>query len=103
MYHNVKPASLQQQLEAVHLNPDKAEMLAQTWATSGPELVERLKHNVFAPKKVKLVNKFFGTNSEHHFNLNLTVFLTPSKINSHPDINYSLLFTLLYPFALSPV
>ncbi|KAG8011788.1 AP-3 complex subunit sigma-1, partial [Nibea albiflora] len=51
VYHNVKPASLQQQLEAVHLNPDKAEMLAQTWATSGPELVERLKHNVFAPKK----------------------------------------------------
>ncbi|TMS03233.1 COMM domain-containing protein 10 [Larimichthys crocea] len=53
VYHNVKPASLQQQLEAVHLNPDKAEMLAQTWATSGPELVERLKHNVFAPKKAQ--------------------------------------------------
>ncbi|KAE8291833.1 COMM domain-containing protein 10 [Larimichthys crocea] len=55
VYHNVKPASLQQQLEAVHLNPDKAEMLAQTWATSGPELVERLKHNVFAPKKLEYV------------------------------------------------
>ncbi|XP_070689405.1 COMM domain-containing protein 10 [Pempheris klunzingeri] len=55
VYHNVKPASLQQQLEAVHLNPDKAEMFSQTWATAGPELVERLKHNIFAPKKLEFV------------------------------------------------
>ncbi|XP_044053840.1 COMM domain-containing protein 10 isoform X1 [Siniperca chuatsi] len=55
VYHNVKPASLQQQLEAVHLNPDKAEMFSQTWATAGPELVERLKHNIFAPKKLEYV------------------------------------------------
>ncbi|XP_070820051.1 COMM domain-containing protein 10 [Chaetodon auriga] len=55
VYHNVKPASLQQQLEAVHLNPDKAEMFAQTWATAGSELVERLKQNVFAPKKLEYV------------------------------------------------
>ncbi|KAA8592714.1 hypothetical protein FQN60_018169 [Etheostoma spectabile] len=51
VYHNVKPASLQQQLEGVHLNPDKAEVFSQTWASSGPELVEKLKHNTFAPKK----------------------------------------------------
>lgn len=56
MYHNVKPASLQQQLEAVHLNSDKAEMFSQTWATAGPELVERLKHNIFAPKKLEYVS-----------------------------------------------
>ncbi|XP_038559845.1 COMM domain-containing protein 10 isoform X1 [Micropterus salmoides] len=55
VYHNVKPASLQQQLEAVQLNPDKAEMFSQTWATAGPELVERLKHNIFAPKKLEYV------------------------------------------------
>ncbi|XP_035514993.1 COMM domain-containing protein 10 [Morone saxatilis] len=55
VYHNVKPASLQQQLEAVHLNPDKAEMFSQTWATAGPELVDRLKHSVFAPKKLEYV------------------------------------------------
>ncbi|XP_041793589.1 COMM domain-containing protein 10 [Chelmon rostratus] len=55
VYHNVKPASLQQQLEAVHLNPDKAEMFAQTWAAAGSELVERLKHNIFAPKKLEYV------------------------------------------------
>ncbi|XP_053726903.1 COMM domain-containing protein 10 [Synchiropus splendidus] len=55
VYQNVKPASLQQQLESVHLNPDKAEVFAQTWATSGPELVERLKQNIFAPKKLEYV------------------------------------------------
>ncbi|CAK6950673.1 COMM domain-containing protein 10 isoform X1 [Scomber scombrus] len=55
VYHNVKPASLQQQLEAVHLNPDKAEVFSQTWATSGPEMLDRLKHNIFAPKKLDYV------------------------------------------------
>lgn len=55
VYHNVKPAALQQQLEAVHLNPDKAEMFSQAWATAGPELVEKLKQNIFAPKKLEYV------------------------------------------------
>ncbi|XP_062237667.1 COMM domain-containing protein 10 isoform X2 [Platichthys flesus] len=55
VYHHVKPASLQQQLEAVHLNPDKAEVFSQAWATAGPELVEKLKHNIFAPKKLEFV------------------------------------------------
>lgn len=56
VYHNMKPASLQQQLETVHLNPEKAEMFSQAWASAGPELVEKLKHNVFAPKKVRLIH-----------------------------------------------
>ncbi|KAG7240025.1 hypothetical protein INR49_028028, partial [Caranx melampygus] len=55
VYHNVKPAALQQQLEMVHLNPDKAEVFSQTWATAGPELVEKLKHNIFAPNKLEYV------------------------------------------------
>lgn len=55
VYHNVKPASLQQQLESVHLNPDKAEVFSQTWASAGPELVERQKQNIFAPKKLEYV------------------------------------------------
>ncbi|XP_068461362.1 COMM domain-containing protein 10 isoform X1 [Clinocottus analis] len=55
VYNNVKPASLQQQLEAVHLNPDKAEVFSQTWAAAGPELVEKLKHSTFAPKKLDYV------------------------------------------------
>lgn len=55
VYHNVKPASLQQQLESIHLNPNKAEVFSQTWASAGPELVERQKHNIFAPKKLEYV------------------------------------------------
>ncbi|XP_033947542.1 COMM domain-containing protein 10 [Pseudochaenichthys georgianus] len=55
VYHSVKPASLQQQLEAVHLDPDKAEAFSQAWATAGPELVEKLKHSTFAPKKLEYV------------------------------------------------
>uniref|UniRef100_A0A3Q0R3V3 COMM domain containing 10 n=1 Tax=Amphilophus citrinellus TaxID=61819 RepID=A0A3Q0R3V3_AMPCI len=46
VYHNVKPASLQQQLEMVHLTLEKAEVFSQTWATAGPELVEKQKLNV---------------------------------------------------------
>lgn len=56
VYHNVKPASLQQQLEAVHVQSDKAEIFSQTWATVGPELVEKLKHNIFSPKKLEYVD-----------------------------------------------
>ncbi|KAK7933518.1 hypothetical protein WMY93_004414 [Mugilogobius chulae] len=55
VYHNVKPASLQQQLELVSLDQDKAKVFAQTWASAGPELVEKLKHNIFAPKKLEYV------------------------------------------------
>ncbi|KAM3868042.1 COMM domain-containing protein 10 [Diretmus argenteus] len=55
VYHNVKPASLQQQLEAVHVSPDKAEVFSQTWATTGPEMVERLRHSIFAQKKLEHV------------------------------------------------
>lgn len=54
VYHNIKPASLQQQLEAVHMNSDKAEIFSQAWAKNGHELVERLKLSIFTPKKVKV-------------------------------------------------
>ncbi|XP_047236240.1 COMM domain-containing protein 10 isoform X3 [Girardinichthys multiradiatus] len=50
-YHNIKPAALQQHLEEIHLNSDKAEVFSQSWASAGPELVEKLKRNTFAPKK----------------------------------------------------
>ncbi|XP_047448641.1 COMM domain-containing protein 10 [Mugil cephalus] len=55
VYHNVKPASLQQQLEVIHLTPEKAEVFSQTWATAGPDLVEKLKRSIFAPKKLDYV------------------------------------------------
>nr|XP_054587578.1 COMM domain-containing protein 10 isoform X3 [Nothobranchius furzeri] len=53
VYHNIKPAALQQQLEVIHLNPEKAEVFSQSWAAAGPELVEKLKRNIFAPKKAQ--------------------------------------------------
>lgn len=43
----------------VHLTPEKAEVFSQTWATTGPELVEKLKCNLFAPKKVQSKVFFF--------------------------------------------
>ncbi|XP_043966202.1 COMM domain-containing protein 10 [Gambusia affinis] len=56
VYHGIKPASLQQQLEEIHLNSDKAEVFSQAWASAGPELVEKLKRNIFAPKKLDYVS-----------------------------------------------
>ncbi|XP_037115204.1 COMM domain-containing protein 10 isoform X1 [Syngnathus acus] len=56
VYHNVKPSSLKQQLQGISMNPDKAEAFSQTWSTSGPELVDRLKRNIFAPKKLDFVS-----------------------------------------------
>ncbi|KAM4746009.1 COMM domain-containing protein 10 [Anableps anableps] len=56
VYHSIKPASLQQQLEEIHLNSDKAEVFSQSWASAGPELVEKLKRNTFAPKKLDFVS-----------------------------------------------
>lgn len=35
------------------MQSDKAEIFSQTWSTVGPELVEKLKHNIFSPKKVR--------------------------------------------------
>ncbi|XP_014908086.1 COMM domain-containing protein 10 [Poecilia latipinna] len=56
VYHSIKPASLQQQLEEIHLSSDKAEVFSQAWASAGPELVEKLKRNTFAPKKLDYVS-----------------------------------------------
>ncbi|XP_008416463.1 COMM domain-containing protein 10 [Poecilia reticulata] len=56
VYHSIKPASLQQQLEEIHLNSDKAEVFSQAWASAGPELVEKLKRSTFAPKKLDYVS-----------------------------------------------
>ncbi|RXM96260.1 Aminopeptidase Q [Acipenser ruthenus] len=64
VYHNVKPASLQQQLENVHLNPEKAEAFAQAWATTGQETVEKFRQRMFAPKKVDLIRGLLSVADE---------------------------------------
>ncbi|XP_048855508.1 COMM domain-containing protein 10 isoform X3 [Brienomyrus brachyistius] len=51
VYHNVKPAFLMQQLENVHLQPDKAEAFSQAWASAGPDTIHMFRQKIFAPKK----------------------------------------------------
>ncbi|XP_062854387.1 COMM domain-containing protein 10 isoform X2 [Trichomycterus rosablanca] len=55
VYHNIKPASLKQQLENIHVAPDQAEVFSQAWATAGPDVVEKIRQSIFAPKKLEHV------------------------------------------------
>ncbi|XP_036383075.1 COMM domain-containing protein 10 [Megalops cyprinoides] len=55
VYHNVKPVSLKQQLENIHLHPDKAEAFSQAWALAGPDTIEKFRQRIFAPKKLEHV------------------------------------------------
>lgn len=41
-----------QQLESIHIAPDKAEVFSQAWAVAGPDVVEKIRQTIFAPKKV---------------------------------------------------
>uniref|UniRef100_UPI00398EA3D7 COMM domain-containing protein 10 isoform X1 n=1 Tax=Pristiophorus japonicus TaxID=55135 RepID=UPI00398EA3D7 len=52
-YYNMKPAALQQQLENVHLNQEKSEAFALAWTNMGQDIVEKLRQNTFAPKKLE--------------------------------------------------
>ncbi|XP_029427007.1 COMM domain-containing protein 10 isoform X3 [Rhinatrema bivittatum] len=53
VYQNVKPLALQQQLENIHLNADKAEAFASVWAAAGQETVEKFRQRSLAPKKLE--------------------------------------------------
>ncbi|XP_018613934.1 COMM domain-containing protein 10 [Scleropages formosus] len=55
VYHNVKPASLKQQLENLHLHQDKVDAISQAWATAGPETIEKFRQKIFAPRKLEHV------------------------------------------------
>uniref|UniRef100_A0A8C7SAM4 COMM domain containing 10 n=1 Tax=Oncorhynchus mykiss TaxID=8022 RepID=A0A8C7SAM4_ONCMY len=55
VYHNVKPASLKQQLEKIHLSPEKAEAFCQAWTAVCPDVVEKVRQRIFAPKKLEHV------------------------------------------------
>jgi len=54
VYHNLKPASLQQQLQSIHLDQDKAEAFANAWAAGGQETIEKFRQRVLTPQKVIL-------------------------------------------------
>ncbi|KAJ7427568.1 COMM domain containing 10 [Willisornis vidua] len=51
VYHNLKPASLQQQLQSIHLDQDKAEAFATAWAAAGQDTIEKFRQRVLTPQK----------------------------------------------------
>lgn len=55
VYHNVKPAALQQQLETIHLRKDKAEAFASAWSAMGQETVEKFRQRILGPHKLETV------------------------------------------------
>ncbi|KAI4541387.1 hypothetical protein MG293_008529 [Ovis ammon polii] len=55
VYHNVKPAALQQQLESIHLGQDKAEAFASAWSSMGQETIEKFRQRILAPHKLETV------------------------------------------------
>ncbi|XP_042617418.1 COMM domain-containing protein 10 isoform X1 [Cyprinus carpio] len=52
VYHNLKPASLRQQLENISVEPERAEVFAQVWASAAPDVLEKIRLGIFAPKKL---------------------------------------------------
>lgn len=55
VYHNLKPTILQQQLEHSHVDHDKAEVFATTWAAAGPDTVEKFRQRILSPQKVVII------------------------------------------------
>ncbi|XP_059580905.1 COMM domain-containing protein 10 isoform X7 [Alligator mississippiensis] len=51
VYHNLKPATLQQQLESIHLDQDKAEAFASAWAAAGQDTIEKFRQRILASQK----------------------------------------------------
>lgn len=59
-YYNVKPTALQQQLENIHLNQEKAEAFSQAWTNMGQDFIEKLRQNAFAPKRLEKIGWCFN-------------------------------------------
>nr|XP_009683846.1 PREDICTED: COMM domain-containing protein 10 [Struthio camelus australis] len=55
VYHNLKPAALQQQLESIHLDQDKAEAFASAWAAAGQDTIEKFRQRVLTPQKLETI------------------------------------------------
>ncbi|XP_074875821.1 COMM domain-containing protein 10 isoform X1 [Buteo buteo] len=55
VYHNLKPASLQQQLQNIHLDQDKAETFASAWAAAGQDTIEKFRQRVLTPQKLETI------------------------------------------------
>ncbi|XP_069736702.1 COMM domain-containing protein 10 isoform X3 [Phaenicophaeus curvirostris] len=55
VYHNLKPASLQQQLQSIHLDEDKTEAFASAWAAAGQDTIEKFRQRVLTPQKLETI------------------------------------------------
>ncbi|XP_037657151.1 COMM domain-containing protein 10 isoform X3 [Choloepus didactylus] len=71
VYHNVKPAALQQQLENIHLRQEKAEAFVSAWSTMGQETVEKFRQRILAPHKLETVGWQLNLQMAHSAQANL--------------------------------
>ncbi|XP_076995010.1 COMM domain-containing protein 10 isoform X2 [Tamandua tetradactyla] len=71
VYHNVKPAALQQQLENIHLRQDKAETFVNVWSTMGQETVEKFRQRILSPHKLETVGWQLNLQMAHSAQANL--------------------------------
>ncbi|XP_042528440.1 COMM domain-containing protein 10 [Dipodomys spectabilis] len=55
VYHHVKPAAFQQQLQSIHLAQDKVEAFLSVWSSLGQETVEKFRQRSLAPHKLETV------------------------------------------------
>ncbi|KAH1169205.1 COMM domain-containing protein 10 isoform X1 [Mauremys mutica] len=55
VYHNLKPAILQQQLESIHLDQDKAEAFVSAWIAAGQDTIEKFRQRILAPQKLETI------------------------------------------------
>ncbi|XP_051963832.1 COMM domain-containing protein 10 [Xyrauchen texanus] len=52
VHHNVKATSLKQQLENISVSSEKVEVFSQVWSSAGPEVMEKIRQNIFSPQKL---------------------------------------------------
>ncbi|KAM9331153.1 COMM domain-containing protein 10 [Gastrophryne carolinensis] len=55
VYHNLKVPVLRQQLENIHLHPDKTEAFAGAWQNAGQETVEKFRQRILTPRKLETI------------------------------------------------
>ncbi|XP_067424821.1 COMM domain-containing protein 10 isoform X3 [Emydura macquarii macquarii] len=55
VYHNLKPAILQQQLESIHLDQDKTEAFVSAWTAAGQDTIEKFRQRILAPQKLETI------------------------------------------------
>lgn len=55
-YHSAKPAVFTQQLKQLSMDEDKVKTVVETWASSGREVVQRLRQRTLHPEQLEDIN-----------------------------------------------